>query len=171
MLDSLGQTLDWVLANKKWLFSGVGIVLIAGIINLLRKRGSASQKLRSGAGSQNLQAGGDIKISLASGMLSQPDPNAVLQDLSARMPKLFAEMKTDLQGPDNEFVREFFVSPRRGVNINDNQRRFVYYEEEHKNLMGKLQVLEGHGFLGDVTPGNAPMYRMTEEFVRFLRDS
>jgi len=35
------------------------------------------------------------------------------------------------------------------------KERFVYYEEDHDNLRGKIDVLENHGFLAAVTPGNS----------------
>ena len=91
------------------------------------------------------------------------------KDVQQQMPELIAEMKSDLEGKDGEFVREFFVmskSTRLGGSSKD---RFAYYLEDHGNLKGKVDVLENSGFLIDVTPGNLPIYRMTEEFVSFVR--
>ena len=84
------------------------------------------------------------------------------------MPDLFAEMKNDLGGPENSRIREFFVLPHRRVSIGSKQRRFSYFAEEHPDLHGKIAILENHGYLIDVTPGNTPIYRMTEDFVELL---
>ena len=46
--------------------------------------------------------------------------------------------------------------------------RFVYYEEDHENLRGKIDILENHGYLTDVTTGNVPIYRMSEDFVQLV---
>jgi hypothetical protein len=56
---------DWLWKNKEWVFSGVGVAVIAGLVAWLR---SSKQKIalkqtqRSGAHSTNLQAGGDINV-------------------------------------------------------------------------------------------------------------
>lgn len=90
--------------------------------------------------------------------------------LKQQMPKLIAEMKADLNRKGHELIREFFVLPNRKVLLGGStKRRFSYYEAEHENLGGKLDILEGRGYLMDVTPGNTPIYRMTEEFVQFVR--
>ena len=83
------------------------------------------------------------------------------------MTELIAEFETDLS-KDN-LTREFFVLPNKKVCFGGSQKpRFIYYEEEHNNLRGKLDLLENQGFLIDVTTGNTPIYRMSEEFVDLL---
>lgn len=166
MLDWLAENKDWLAENKDWVFSGVGVALVVGILGLMRRRRSGGQSIRGGAGFQNLQAGRDINVGAAPDF-GQESADA-LKGLSKRMPALIEEMKADLQQPEHEFIREFFVVPNRNVVLNSQQPRLVYFEDEHENLMGKIQVLEGQGLLIDVTPGNTPMYRMTEEFVRAL---
>ena len=54
----------WLNDNKEWLFSGVGLMVIAGIVRLLLKRRqiSSSQTIRSGDSSTNVQAGRDAYI-------------------------------------------------------------------------------------------------------------
>jgi len=88
--------------------------------------------------------------------------------VKAQMPELIAEMKQDLEGKDGKYVREFFVMSRHHVLGGSEKPRFIYYEEDHDNLRGKLDILENEGFLLDVTPGNTPIYRMREEFVRLV---
>ncbi len=86
-----------------------------------------------------------------------------------QMPELIAEMKVDLNREGEELIREFFVLPNRKVRVGGStKRRFAYYEEEHDNLRGKLDILDGRGYLLDVTPGNTPIYRMTEEFAELV---
>ncbi len=84
------------------------------------------------------------------------------------MPALIAEMKKDLQGEDGKFVGEFFVMSRRHSLGGSEKPRFIYYEEDHENLRGKIDILENHGYLVDVTSKKVPIYRMNEEFVRLV---
>lgn len=54
----------WVIGNKEWLFSGVGVVVVAWVMRLIFKKANASftQTIRSGDSSTNVQAGRDINI-------------------------------------------------------------------------------------------------------------
>ncbi|WP_353254247.1 hypothetical protein [Salinisphaera sp. PC39] len=54
----------WVIDNKEWLFSGVGLAVVAWVGRLIFKKTSASstQTIRSGDGSTNVQAGRDVNI-------------------------------------------------------------------------------------------------------------
>ena len=54
----------WVIDNKNWLFSGVGLVVIAWLGRLIFKRiyASSTQTIRSGDSSTNVQAGRDFNI-------------------------------------------------------------------------------------------------------------
>jgi hypothetical protein len=86
------------------------------------------------------------------------------------MPELITQFKTDLSTEDNKLIREFFVLPNNRVCLGGSEKpRLIYYEEEHKGLRNKIDILENQGFLIDVTPGNAPIYRMTEEFVELIK--
>lgn len=92
------------------------------------------------------------------------------RQIKEQMPALIAEMKKDLEEENGKFVREFFVMSRRHVLGGSEKPRFIYYEEDHDNLRGKIDILENHGYLADVTPGNTPIYRMSEEFVNLVRE-
>ena len=86
-----------------------------------------------------------------------------------QMPELMAEMKADLSTDDGQHVREFFVIQHRRIAMGRSERpRFSYFVEEHGDLHGKMSILENHGYIIDVTPGNTPIYRMTEEFVELV---
>ena len=55
---------SWVINNIEWLFSGVGLVVVAWVVRLVFKRAYASstQTIRSGDSSTNVQAGRDVKL-------------------------------------------------------------------------------------------------------------
>ena len=55
--------MQWVIDNKEWLFSGVGIFIVSALVGLaIRKKTGLKQSQKSGSNSTNYQAGGDIKI-------------------------------------------------------------------------------------------------------------
>lgn len=85
------------------------------------------------------------------------------------MPDLIQEMKTDFNNPEFISIREFAILPNDRVIFNSGQPRFIYYEEQHNDLKGKVSILENHSFVYDVTPGNAPIYRITEEFWELVK--
>ena len=97
------------------------------------------------------------------------DNSEQFEKLKNMMPELITEFKTDLSTEDNKLIREFFVLPNKRVSLGGSvKHRLVYYEDDHKGLRNKIDILENHGFLIDVTPGNTPIYRMTEEFVELI---
>lgn len=86
-----------------------------------------------------------------------------------QMPELIAEFKSDLSSEESRLIREFFVLANKKVCLGGSEKpRFIYYEEEHKGLRSKIDILENQGFLTDVTISNAPIYRMSEEFVELV---
>ena len=87
--------------------------------------------------------------------------------IKRQMPQLLAEMKADLAG--NFHTREFFVLPNRREQLEGSEKpRFIYYEDEHDNLRGKLDILENASYIIDVTPKSVPIFRMSEQFVELL---
>lgn len=92
--------------------------------------------------------------------------------VQGEMPALIAEMKADLKREDGMMVREFFVVERRSIAMGRSSKpRFSYYVEDHPQLHGQLEVLENCGYIIDVTPGNTPVFRMTEGFVDLVKAS
>jgi hypothetical protein len=70
----------------------------------------------------------------------------VFLNIKKQMPELIAEFKTDLAG--SKLTREFFVLPNKEVCSGGSQKhRFVYYEEEHKDLRCKMICSRARGFL------------------------
>jgi hypothetical protein len=57
---------------------------------------------------------------------------------------------------------------RLDEDIREIHAKIIYYDEDHDNLRGKIDVLQNHGYLVEVTPGNTPICRMSEEFVKFV---
>ena len=91
------------------------------------------------------------------------------QKIKRIMPDLIKEMKVDFNNPGSISVREFAILPNKRVCFNSRQPRFIYYEEQHNDLKGKSAILENHNFVYDVTPGNTPIYRITEEFWELVK--
>ena len=90
-------------------------------------------------------------------------------NIKRQMPELIKEFKNDLSKADQKFIREFFVLENHKVVLGGSEKhRLIYYEEEHPNLRGKIDILENQGFLTDVRTRNVPIYRMTEEFVQLV---
>jgi hypothetical protein len=84
------------------------------------------------------------------------------------MPELLNEMREGLTS--DAYVREFFVLSSRQVSLTGStQTRWIYYAEDHPNLLDKIHILEQRGFVHDVTTaGSAPIFRMTDDFARCL---
>jgi hypothetical protein len=54
--------MEWILANKEWLFSGAAIAVPLAIIGWLFSSRANKQIQKSGDNSTNIQVGGDFKI-------------------------------------------------------------------------------------------------------------
>lgn len=55
--------MQWMIDNKEWLFSGVGIFIITvGISIFTNKKREIKQTQKSGSNSKNYQSVGDINI-------------------------------------------------------------------------------------------------------------
>lgn len=55
--------MQWIVDNLEWLFGGIGVSALAGVIGLIFKKKSNNQSIKSGDNSKNNQAGRDITIS------------------------------------------------------------------------------------------------------------
>lgn len=54
--------MEWIVENKNWIFSGIGVFVIGLIINSIRKQNTKSQIQKSGDNSINIQSGRDTNI-------------------------------------------------------------------------------------------------------------
>lgn len=63
-MTSSKNLITYVVDNKDWIFSGIGVLVISFLWTALKKsRSSAKQTINSGANSKNFQSLGDINIS------------------------------------------------------------------------------------------------------------
>ena len=90
-------------------------------------------------------------------------------ELNAKMPELFKKMRNDLLEDKSELVAEFVVLRNRKISFSSSKKRFYYFDEDHSDLQGKIDLLVDHGLIADVRTGNAPIYRMSQEFIDLLR--
>lgn len=95
---------------------------------------------------------------------------AKFMKVKSLMPELIADIKKGLTKEGYELTRELFITSNRFV-LNVENPYFVYYFEEHKNLQGKMHILENYRFVIDMTSTNVKKYRLTEEFVDLLLTS
>lgn len=55
--------MEWIMENKEWIFSGVGVVVIGAVGRFLyKKRSESGQVQKSGKNSVNIQVGKDFNI-------------------------------------------------------------------------------------------------------------
>lgn len=87
------------------------------------------------------------------------------------MPELIEELQAHFE--QHEHAREFVVLPDPTLIYQDgpNSTRFRCYRNRHEHLAEKLARLEEDGHIRDVRPprSDVPIYRMTEEFIEFVR--
>lgn len=93
------------------------------------------------------------------------DERTKFDTLQARMPQFFEEMREDLAKVGYESVREFVALPSQGVLFNSDRIRFAYFETDHPHLLNHVASLVDAGYARDVSTGNFPIYRLSEEFV------
>jgi hypothetical protein len=90
--------------------------------------------------------------------------------VSSLMPKLIKEIKTDIKNDESKAVQEFVVLPTTKHSFSGSKRRFICYEDQHEDLREHLDILEESGFILEITSGNTPVYRLTDEFIDLLKD-
>lgn len=93
-------------------------------------------------------------------------PTRSFQRLEARMPELMTEMRNDLAR--SPFVRRLVALSRKHVYVGGSRPEFVYYNEDHKDLIGKLQVCEKYGATVEIQLNRVPRWEFTEDFVDYL---
>ena len=85
------------------------------------------------------------------------------------MDELLREMKRDVESDDSHLVREFALLSSKNVRFSSGKARFVYYKTEHPQLREKAELLVDRRLVQDVTPGNTPIYRMSDAFIAMLK--
>jgi len=161
--------LKWINDNREWI-GGIGVILtiLAPFwkFRSAKQRARVQQSLRSGNPSRNIQVDRDVNISSTVVDSAREASAKILKDLE-RMGDLFASLRGGLS--EHPFVREFFVLRNKDIQIGFvDYPRFRLHADEIPDLVGKVHILKRHGFVRDVTRGNAPIYRMSEDFVEYL---
>jgi hypothetical protein len=95
----------------------------------------------------------------------------VLMEAERLMPDLIGEMRADVRGDSTELVRDVVPLPSDRVVFSSRKPRFVYYETSYPNLRLQIDWLVEMGLIVDVTTGNTPIYRMSQELAGWLRES
>jgi hypothetical protein len=90
------------------------------------------------------------------------------QDIEQRFPAVIAEMRSDFSPQENRHVRVFFVPESNTTLGFVSEPCFEYHTDKHPELRAAVALLEQHGFISDITPGNCPMYRVKEKLVDAL---
>lgn len=93
------------------------------------------------------------------------EPDANLLKAERLVPKLLAEMRTDLA----EFpLRREFVLLKRSWGYWAKGNELVYFYDEHPELDSAVQVLENLGLIREITYNNTKRFMMNEELVDYL---
>lgn len=89
--------------------------------------------------------------------------------LNEIMGVLLNEMAEDLKNDKSSAIREFVILANERIMFNSSVPRFAYFESKHPNVKNQVALLAEAGYVQDVTVGNAPIFKMREEFVAMLR--
>lgn len=87
--------------------------------------------------------------------------------LEKMMPELVAEMRDDIGS--NPFTRELIAFGKNGIYGGQDRPFFIYYYEDHDELLGKLNVMENYDALVDIAFNDIYRYEMTEDFAEYLQ--
>lgn len=103
-------------------------------------------------------------------ILVQLDVDSRLDHLRDRMPELLQEMQNDVGEDESKLIREFVIL-RRGNVFSGTKTRFTYYEDDHENLILKIDLLEEYDLVRDVRGGSdTSIYRFEEDFWNLLAE-
>lgn len=99
--------------------------------------------------------------------------SAQFHEVREHMPQLIAEIREDLGRLP--LIREFVLAAKSPTGPKiippPEPTNFVYYDDQHGSLEGKVKLLENNGYVDDVSPGSRPKYKMSEEFVKLVRSA
>jgi hypothetical protein len=93
------------------------------------------------------------------------------KELQTLMPDLFREMAKDLRNDADGLTREFVLLSSRVTAFDGRGKpRFAYFETEHPQQRSQIDLLRTEGYLEDATIQDIPIFRMSEHFVRLLKE-
>lgn len=130
---------DWIWVNKEWLFSGIGVVLVLGIVKLLR-RWAQARTIKS------RRACDDGTLERQDNPSAQHFDRTLVERARVSFPE-FLEIYNTLQ--DRFFEQSEFLRAMRGVQIN--WTGHVVSVSDHSN--GRVSVM-----ISDTTDGLARSY-------------
>ena len=61
-MEWLTSLVGWLDTNKQWVFSGIGVVIIAAIFKFFFRSSGVKQTQKSGDNSKSFMAGRDMKV-------------------------------------------------------------------------------------------------------------
>lgn len=61
-MEWLTSLVVWLDTNKQWVFSGIGVVIIAAIFKFFSRSSGVTQTQKSGNNSKSFMAGRDMKV-------------------------------------------------------------------------------------------------------------
>ena len=93
------------------------------------------------------------------------DGKAEFAEIEQLMPELLAEMKQDYAA--SPLIREMILLDSEG-NVYNGGGVFIYRRSKHPDLDAKMQILENHGLVEEITNDNTDRYRVKERFARYL---
>jgi hypothetical protein len=96
------------------------------------------------------------------------DGNREWINLGKRFPDEISEFKADTNNPEFIAIREFFIKSSK-TTVNRTEPYFEYHTDKLVNLEAAISQLERLGYIENITLGNCPHYRMTEDFIDRLR--
>jgi len=91
-----------------------------------------------------------------------------LASIRARASELLAEIEADLR--KSPHLRELILLPNERMQYTHAQDRVVIYEESQPKARSQLTLLEGIGYIEQVSNGDFPLYRLRESFATALTD-
>ena len=98
-------------------------------------------------------------------MDSAKNQESISKKLKNIMPDLLAEMKKDLLS--NPLNREFVIMSKNWIY---NGNTVAYFFEDHTDLKDKMNILENHMLLTNITYNNVERYKMSEDFIEMLKE-
>jgi hypothetical protein len=146
-VDKVEKMFKWVWNNKEWLFSGVGLVAIYGLISLLRARSSRRSKTVDNSRTVSKTKTQDVKT--VEPVLSKPTEQVTLSSLRKLTPDSI--YKTIEDAP--LLIRSDIAKHYRGIQV---QWEGPLLDISMREGMLHLQVQFYRSVFFDVDPKNYP---------------
>ncbi|MCK4680011.1 toll/interleukin-1 receptor domain-containing protein [bacterium] len=97
-------------------------------------------------------------------------PRAAEARVLQAMPELISDLRGIMKQEGAALVREIVIVPNERVVFSGDKKRFRFFEDKYEDLKLKFDLLEEFSLVYDVTISSVPIYRMTEDFVDWVRE-